>query len=64
MNAISNQNNCGDGSKNGEIASSYIIHFYVEKDGKYFFHVPVDYGSGGMVLMDGEQVSHETTDIW
>lgn len=63
MTAVSNQALCGGGNSN--IGFFFAAVFPVGKDGMdYSFRLPVDFGLGGIALLDMEEMKKETSDIW
>jgi hypothetical protein len=60
---VSNKALC-KGVKNN-VGFMYRIVFPVCNDGlNYQFKVPVDFGRGGLSLMDGKIIKSDKTDIW
>ncbi len=64
MKGLSNQNLC-EGGVNQDIGFLYLIAFSVKDDGTVFdAHIPVDFGFGGIVVMDGKVIVEVVDDIW
>jgi len=52
MEDISNVNNCPDGSPEN-VLMHYTVKFRMFEAGYISWHIPLDLGRGGMVLVDG-----------
>ena len=63
MNEVSNGNNCYEGSYTN-IAMKYTLRFEVLEPGKISWHIPLDLGRGGMVIVNGAVVKSTSEDIW
>ena len=63
MLAVSNKQLCKGVNKN--VGFYYRVDFPVsDNNAKYSFKIPVDFGKGGVSMMDGKVVKKETSDIW
>ncbi len=60
---INNQNLC-EGGVSSNIGFSYTVEFSVRDQMTLDAHIPVDFGWGGIVVMDGDVLVEETQDIW
>jgi hypothetical protein len=53
---VSNANNCENGTSTN-YEGYYFVTFKLAEDGLYAWELPMDFGWGGFVTMDDEQVS-------
>jgi hypothetical protein len=63
MEDISNVNNCPDGSPEN-VLMHYTVKFRMFEAGYISWHIPLDLGRGGMVLVDGAIITYTTEDVW
>lgn len=63
MTAVSNKRLCKGVNRN--VGYYYRVEFPVcQSNLKYAFKLPVDFGQGGVVVLDGKIIKQEKTDIW
>ena len=46
------------------MAVGIYVNFYSDGDHEFSAHIPVDFGWGGIVYLDGEVIKEDGTDIW